>query len=63
MDGSFKNTSKQSTKLVPLKGSPPIPGLQSQSIVKILRINTIIGPAIHCIDHDTPTIHRVFVFF
>lgn len=23
--GSFKNTSRQSTKLVPLKGSPPIP--------------------------------------
>ena len=23
--GSFRNTSKQSVKLVPLKGSPPIP--------------------------------------
>ena len=26
VSGSLRNTSKQSTKLVPLKGSPPIPG-------------------------------------
>jgi len=28
VSGSFKNTSKQSMKFVPLKGSPPIPEIR-----------------------------------